>query len=181
MDLGDLELRGILARKSQLFLRLDCSRAWFRLRCSQINARANNRRHHARKYRAPNTASLDLANWFFWNCRGHDNFRSRIRARASLASDHRHLDDRIHSNYSHALRLLVDGRKNAADRGIVSGFVFSHRRSVAASFRAAHYGGTDASSCRRNDRIIALVWNSGANHWRGNHASHWCCRHNRSL
>src|SRR5437868_12814150 len=94
MDLGDLELRGILARKSQLLLRLDCSRTWFRLRCSQINARANNRRHHARKYRAPNTASLDLANWFFWNCRGHDNFRSRIRARASLASDHRHLDNR---------------------------------------------------------------------------------------
>src|SRR5207247_7836875 len=101
MDLGDLELRGILARKSQLLLRLDCSRAWFRLRCSQINARANNRRHHARKYRASNTASLDLANWFFWNCRGRDEFRFRILERAGLASDHRHLVYLIHSTYSY--------------------------------------------------------------------------------
>src|SRR5436305_367755 len=63
MDLGDLELRGILARKSQLFLRVDCSRAWLRLRCSQINARAK------RKYRAPNVGSRDLVDCFLWYCR----------------------------------------------------------------------------------------------------------------
>src|SRR6266536_2940555 len=166
MELGDLELRGILARKSQLFLRLDCSRAWLGLRCSEIKACAK------RKYRAPNISSPGLANYFFWNCRGRDNFRARIRARASLASDHRHLDDRIHSNYSHTPRLLVHQWENAAARGIVSDFVFPHGGSVAASFRAAHYGGTDASSCRHHHNMIALVWNSGANHWRGNHASH---------
>src|SRR5438045_6352033 len=152
MDLGDLELRGILARKSQLFLRVDCSRAWLRLRCSQINARAK------RKYRAPNVGSRDLVDWFLWNCRGRDNFRSRIRARASLASDHRHLDDRIHSNYSHAPHLLVHGRTDAADRGIVPGLVFSHCRSVAASFRTAHYGGSDACSWTTNDSLTVLVW-----------------------
>src|SRR6266513_3076793 len=110
MDLGDLELRGILARESQLFLRLDCSRAWLGLRCSEIKACAK------RKYRPPNISSPDLVKCFFRNCRGRDNFRSRIRARASLASDHRHLDDCIRSHYSHASRLLVGWRKKFAAR-----------------------------------------------------------------
>src|SRR2546427_5949062 len=46
-------------------------------------------------------------------------FRSRIRARASLASDHRHLGNRIRSNYSHAPRLLARRWRKAAARGIV--------------------------------------------------------------
>jgi exosortase/archaeosortase family protein len=105
MDLGDLELRGILARKSKLFLRLDCSCAWLGVRRAQINPRAK------RKYRASNIGSPDLVNCFFWNCRDRDILRARIRARASLASDHRHLGDRIHSNYSHAPRCWFAGGK----------------------------------------------------------------------
>jgi exosortase len=80
MDLGDLELRGILARKSKLFLRLDCSCAWLGVRRAQINPRAK------RKYRASYIGSPDLVNCFFWNCRERDILRARIRARASLAS-----------------------------------------------------------------------------------------------
>jgi exosortase/archaeosortase family protein len=105
MDLGDLELRGILARKSKLFLRLDCSCAWLGVRRAQINPRAK------RKYRASYIGSPDLVNCFFWNCRERDILRARIRARASLASDHRHLGDRIHSNYSHAPRCWFAGGK----------------------------------------------------------------------
>src|SRR6266480_3516471 len=106
MDLGDLELRGILARKSKLFLWLDCSRAWPHLRRSQINA------GEKRKYRAPNIGSSDLGSCFYWNCRSRDDFRTRIRARAGLASDHRYLGDRLRSHYAHASRLLVGGRQN---------------------------------------------------------------------
>src|SRR5205823_14889793 len=117
MDLGDLELRGILARKSQLFLRLDRSHPWIGLRRAQINPRAQ------RKYRTSNIGSPYLVNCFFWNYCDRDILRARIRARASLASDHCHLDDRIRSNYFHAPRLLACRRKNAAARGIVSDLV----------------------------------------------------------
>jgi hypothetical protein len=60
------------------------------------------------------------------------------------------------------LACWLAGGRNLA-RGIVSDFVFPYCRSVAASFRAADNGGIDASGCCRNHRIIALVWNSGAN------------------
>src|SRR6478736_8289081 len=106
MDLGDLELRGILARKSKLFLWLDCSRAQPHLRRSEINA------GEKRKYRAPNIGGSDVGSYFYWNCRSRDDFRTRIRARASLASAHRHLGDRLRSHYSHASRLLVGWRRN---------------------------------------------------------------------
>ena len=75
---------------------------------------------------------------FFWNGRGRDNFRTRIRARANLASDHRHLGDRLRSRHSHACPLLVGWRQKFAARGIVPDFVFSYCRSVAGSFRAAN-------------------------------------------
>ena len=135
MDLGDLELRGILARKSKLFLWLDCSRAWPHLRRSQINA------GEKRKYRAPNIGSSDLGSCFYWNCRSRDDFRTRIRARAGLASDYRYLGDRLRSHYAYASRLLVGGRQKFAARGIVPDFVFPYCCSLAASFRAANNGG----------------------------------------
>ena len=76
--------------------------------------------------------------------------------------------------HSHASRLLVRWRQKFAARGIVPDFVFPYRCSVAASFRAAINGGIDASGCRRNHRIAAMVWNSGANRRRRNHTPHWC-------
>ena len=79
------------------------------------------------------------------------------------------------------LTLLVGGGKKFAARGIVPDFIFPYCCSVAASFRAANNGRIDAGGCRRHHRIIALVWNSGAHRRRRNHASHWCCGHNRSL
>src|SRR5947207_11532137 len=129
----------------------------------------------------PTIGGSDLGSCFYWNCRGRGNFRTRICVRTSLASDHRHLGDRLRSHYSHAVRLLVGGRKKFAARGIVPDFVFPYCCSLAASFRAANNVGIDASGCRRNRRIIALVWNSGANRGRRNHTPHWCCRDNRSV
>src|SRR5438874_4053792 len=72
----------------------------------------------------PTIGGSDLGSCFYWNCRGRDNFRTRICARAGLASDHRHLGDRLRSHYSHAVRLLVGGRKKFAARGIVPDFFF---------------------------------------------------------
>src|SRR5436309_7259770 len=103
MDLGDLELRGILARKSQLLLRLDCSRAWFRLRCSQINARANIPGLLPQKYRAPNRPSPVWLIGFFGIFLGRDIFGSRFPAREGWASYHVLWANRILSINSHAL------------------------------------------------------------------------------
>src|SRR2546421_8273221 len=150
MDLGDLELRGILARKSKLFLWLDCSRAWPHLRRSQINA------GEKRKYRAPNIGSSDLGSCFYWNCRSRDDFRTRIRARAGLASDYRYLGDRLRSHYAYASRLLVGGRKKFAARGIIPDFVFPYCCSLAATFRAANNGGGVVSRCPRHHPVFCL-------------------------
>src|SRR4029077_20960150 len=92
----------------------------------------------------------DLGSYFYWNCRSRDDFRTRIRARASLASDNRYLGDRLRSHYAHASRLLVGWRQKFAARGIVPDFIFSDRRSVAASFRAANNGGGGVNGWRRH-------------------------------
>jgi hypothetical protein len=78
----------------------------------------------SRKYRAPNIGSSDSGSYFYWNCRSRDDFRTRIRAPAGLASDHRHLGDRLRSHYAHASRSLFGWRQKFAVRGIVPDFIF---------------------------------------------------------